>query len=431
MKIRKDTVFLLVVILVTHLVQNGFGEPFSHTFNPNPLVDRYGELFPQTRHYYDSDCSRETRFSLVGKSLSLLQRNDPGAMIPNPITIIPGVFPLGIIENYLFCPVLDTVFLPYDLCLWIRNEWACSHDGILFKIMEDQCHPASNETFVVSIECDFRRERRRVIYNGDVLTGSERFVLRTNSDGEFYVPTPVNGYSSLRVTSTNRLYRGTPFVITCLDDGRWETIRQRRFPRCDFSGGLGFFRSVNTNSADIFRCVSMPHFGFCPYCRFGENAERRKQIAFQRSVSMKPVWNTRGECLVCRGRLSAHKEAVRIGELLARKREIPVKSEADVDLVVAYTGISRRRVKEMFDYIPDPVMKYRNVVKINLQEELSDEMKVQGVPRTVYVKQVMADAQARCRELRNDFDCLSHETFVSEKKLEFKSKAERKGTADQ
>ena len=348
----------------------------------NPFLDRYGEIFPYTRHYFD-ECDMEVAFALCGKSMAISQRGDPGAMIPNPLTMVPGLFPLGIFEKYVACPLIDTVLLPYDFFLRCRNHHCCGTEGVVLKVMQDYLQPATNMEFSVRVEASDFVGSRRVVYNGDVMRRSLETKLCTDENGELYIPVKVGSYESLTISNPDVLVRGAPFVLFCDSDGRWSTSNKFMPYGAEFGSSLYLVSRVKD---DWFRAYNLAQPYYCFNCKRVLEEQKRKQSSDWMVKPFQSQWNKDGVCLACAKSLTQSEERVRIREFALEMRKLTALFETDVDLVVEHTGMSRARVKELLGFLPDPVMRGKNVIKVNLREETAHERLYAGKSWGEYYK---------------------------------------------
>lgn len=350
----------------------------------NPLLDRYGEIYPYTRHYFD-DCYKEVAFALYGKSMAISQRGDPGAMIPNPLTIVPGIYPLGILEKYVVCPLIDTLLLPYDFFLLCRNHYRSGRDGVVMKVMLDERRPATNMEFRVCVEAAGRVDYQRVVYGGEVMSRSFETKLRTDGNGELYIPVVVGCYEALNVSNPEVLVKGSPFGIRCSSDGRWFTKNVYMQRGAEFGSSLYLVRMAEGN---WYRAYDLRRPYCCFNCRRKLQAQRRREGLPWNDKPFQSQWNKEGVCLACTNSLTQTEERARILEFSIEMRKLTALFETDIDLVVEHTGISRARAKEILGFLPDPVMGGKNVIKVNLQEEITRERRYAGKSWVDYCKEL-------------------------------------------
>ena len=148
---------------------------------PIPGMGRDGRLYCYTRDYSD----RESSFCLLGKAMTMNPGNGSWEIIPPPTAIFPGL-PLYLAEQYVICPVLDTVFIPYDCCLKAYNAYVCAHDGVRMVIVDTDGKPIEDVEISFSIR---RKCGAYEIVGGENITGPMRpIVLRTDANGELYLP---------------------------------------------------------------------------------------------------------------------------------------------------------------------------------------------------------------------------------------------------
>lgn len=348
----------------------------------NPFLDRTGEIYPYTRHYFD-ECYMEVSFALFGKSMALSQRGDPGAMIPNPLTIVPGLFPLGIFEKIVVCPQIDAVLLPYDFFLLCRNHYRCGADGIVLKVMLDERNPATNMELCVCIEAAEAVGSQRVVYDGEVQKRVFETKLHTDGNGECYIPVMVGSYAKLTITSTDALVKGSPFELRCRSDGIWFTNNKYMPQGAEFGSSLYHVRRCDGNWS---RAYNMTRSYCCFNCDRKLQAQRRMTGMPWTGKPLQSRWNKEGLCLACTNSLTIAEEKKRIMAFWREIGKLTALYEADVDLVVEHTGISRTRVKEILGFLPDPVMDGKNVIKVNLREEAACERLYAGKTRVEYLK---------------------------------------------
>ena len=103
---------------------------------PIPGPGREGMLYCYTEDYGD----RHLPFCLLGKSLVASKGNGSWEIIPPPTAIFPGL-PLVLVEKYAICPAVDTLMIPYDMLMKLRNKYVCANDGVWIQLVDRAGHP--------------------------------------------------------------------------------------------------------------------------------------------------------------------------------------------------------------------------------------------------------------------------------------------------
>ena len=147
-------------------------------FQPIPGVNRPGEYYYYTKNYRDPSLG----FNLLGKCLTA--SDGKFSIIPSPLAMFPGI-PLYLVENYIVCPVVDTVFIPYDFCRGLRNARICATDGVNVTVLDYWGRPAAGINVVFD---GVAHPGGRVICDGRVMGTSGMYFTQTDASGKCYIP---------------------------------------------------------------------------------------------------------------------------------------------------------------------------------------------------------------------------------------------------
>ena len=147
-------------------------------FQPIPGVNRPGEYYYYTKNYNDPDLG----FNLLGKCLTA--SDGKIRIIPSPLAIFPG-FPLCLVENYIVCPIVDTIFIPYDFCCRLWNARVCATDGVNVTVIDYWGRPAVGINVVFD---GVAHAGGRVICDGKVMGSSGMYFTKTDANGRCYIP---------------------------------------------------------------------------------------------------------------------------------------------------------------------------------------------------------------------------------------------------
>lgn len=148
---------------------------------PIPGPGRNGRFYAYTEDYRE----RDSPFCLLGKSLTASKGNGSWEIIPAPTAIFPGL-PLLLLEQYVICPVVDTLLIPYDL--WIRreNRAICASEGVSLVVLNAAGRPLEGVELSFSV-C--AQSGRRIVYDGVAQDrGAAVFTLKTDASGRVYLP---------------------------------------------------------------------------------------------------------------------------------------------------------------------------------------------------------------------------------------------------
>ncbi len=148
---------------------------------PIPGPGRDGMFYCYTADYHD----RDIPFCLLGKSLTASKRNGSWEIIPPPTALFPGL-PLVLVEQVAICPIVDTAFIPYDLCVKFRNEYFAAKDGAWLKIVDHEGRSIPDVEIDISINAN---SGYRIVYDGEVQErGYLATYVKTDCNGKAYVP---------------------------------------------------------------------------------------------------------------------------------------------------------------------------------------------------------------------------------------------------
>lgn len=148
---------------------------------PVPPLNRHGEYYFLAKHYGSSSVS----FQLWGKALC---NQDAGkfVILPSPSAIIPGI-PLCLAEHYIICPVIDTLFLPFDYAYRVvhSDEEHILANGFYVQVMDVYGRPVANVTVYCWPMLEY--DGLRALYNGEP-TQEQVYFAKTDENGEMFVP---------------------------------------------------------------------------------------------------------------------------------------------------------------------------------------------------------------------------------------------------
>ena len=147
-------------------------------FQPIPGVNRPGEYYYYTKNYRDPSLG----FNLLGKCLTA--NDGKFSIIPSPLAIFPGL-PLCFAENYVVCPIVDTIFIPYDFCRKLWNTRVCATDGVNVTVLDYWGRPAAGINVVFD---GVAHAGGRVICDGKVMGPSGMYFTQTDASGKCYIP---------------------------------------------------------------------------------------------------------------------------------------------------------------------------------------------------------------------------------------------------
>ena len=172
--LRRRAITWGIAIVVFGMLLSGCKLPFQ----PIPGVNRPGEYYYYTKNYQDSSLG----FNLLGKCLTA--SDDKFRILPPPLAIFPGL-PLCLVENYIVCPIVDTVFIPYDFCRRFWNARVCATDGVNVTVLDYWGRPAAGINVVFD---GVAHAGRRVICDGMVMGPSGMYFTQTDARGKCYIP---------------------------------------------------------------------------------------------------------------------------------------------------------------------------------------------------------------------------------------------------
>lgn len=149
---------------------------------PIPGYERDGRFYCYTTDYFDEGSD----FGFLGKSLTMGGGNGEWSILPPLSAIFPGL-PLVLVERYVLCPVIDTVFIPFDCGQRLWNAYVCANGGVRIRVVDRAGHPQAGVEIDLSMSVE--HGAKHVIYDGEIRKkGSFKTKLVTDEDGRVYVP---------------------------------------------------------------------------------------------------------------------------------------------------------------------------------------------------------------------------------------------------
>lgn len=149
---------------------------------PIPGYERDGRFYCYTTDYFDEGSD----FGFLGKSLTMGGGNGEWSILPPLSAIFPGL-PLVLVERYVLCPVIDTVFIPFDCGQRLWNAYVCANGGVWIRVVDRAGHPQAGVEIDLSMSVE--HGAKHVIYDGEIRKkGSFKTKLVTDEDGRVYVP---------------------------------------------------------------------------------------------------------------------------------------------------------------------------------------------------------------------------------------------------
>ena len=185
---------------------------------PIPGPGRDGMLYCYTADYHD----RYLPFCLLGKSLTASKGNGSWEMIPPPTALFPGL-PLVLVERFAICPIVDTAFIPYDLCVKFRNEQFAAKDGAWIKIIDHEGHPIPDVEIDMSIDA---KSGYRIVYGGEVQErGYLATCVKTDCNGKVCIPVKFTSCGDVRFSGWYVTSRGLEkFDGSLQRGGGWKRV---------------------------------------------------------------------------------------------------------------------------------------------------------------------------------------------------------------
>ena len=161
------------------------------SFQPIPGPGRDGGLYRYTRDYDDEMLP----FSLCGKALVSEANQNWNLLLP---AVVVGA-PLYGLEQFVLCPVVDTVLLPYDLALKLWKSRVCARNGIRVQILDGAGIRAPVTDCEISVIVD-ARAGYRIVYGGRPCPrGYYAAHVVTDENGEAYVPIDMDTCQKVRL----------------------------------------------------------------------------------------------------------------------------------------------------------------------------------------------------------------------------------------
>ena len=351
-----------MIVLASCIIIAGCRLPIQ----PLPGPGREGMLYCYTADYHD----RELPFCLLGKSLTASKGNGSWEIIPPPTAIFPG-FPLFIAEQYLICPAVDTVMIPYDLTMRIVNDNICKKEGVWIKVIDRRGTPLSGIEIDISIDA---RSGRRIVYNGDVQSrGYLATSVKTDFEGRAYLPIKFSSCGNVRFSG---------WAMTSVG---FES----------FDGSLGSdhgWTRVGSEESRLVRWgeVPMPHDWYSRWQGWSVCRRCNKRVKVNGCTG---VWNEDGTCRNC-GKALDLRAARNVEGTLASARVTWPKTRDEYRMLNALTGLSIARIEEICGKCPDDDAVRMSIVRLKGEwAEAEDEggmgiIYAEGTSKYEYLKSV-------------------------------------------
>ena len=324
------------------------------SFQPIIMASRNGKLYYYTRDYFEA---RETLWTSGGGGQWFAI--DPYVLLMCICLIGPSI----LFEKYIVSPIADTVMIPYDLCLKVRNADVCANEGVYIRLLDCSGRPMSGVEIDLIIAGNFKG---RIIYDGKVcprVGAGEKHVF-TDEKGEAYVPIDL---ASCRDVS----FSG------------WEQTS---------AGGEDFSGSVAGNSAGVtigtderdyvsfsgcWRGAGFEYVFSCPHCH-SKGIPRNKDR-----------WHINGECIKC-GRQLSKREKKRRLKILSneqisgpRRAPLPPLSRTGYLSVCRQSGLTIKDLEGLYGTCP--VDDRRKGVLVRLKGKNDPGRSPQDLPEGVTV----------------------------------------------
>ncbi len=185
---------------------------------PIPGPGREGMLYCYTEDYGD----RYLPFCLLGKSLVASKGNGSWEIIPPPTAIFPGL-PLVLVEKYAICPAVDTLMIPYDMLMKLRNKYICANDGVWIRLVDRAGRPIAGTEIDLTIAAN---PGHRIVYGGEVMPrGYYETCVKTGDDGKAYVPIKLPSCRDARFSGSAVTSKGVEQFDGSLKDVKLVTLR--------------------------------------------------------------------------------------------------------------------------------------------------------------------------------------------------------------
>lgn len=304
---------------------------------PIPGPGREGMLYCYTADYHD----RHIPFCLLGKSLTASKGNGAWEMIPPPTALFPGL-PLVLVERFAICPIVDTAFIPYDLCVKFRNEYCAAKDGAWIKIVDHEGHPVPDVEIDISINAN---SGYRIVYDGEVQErGYLASYVKTDCNGKAYVPIKFSSCGDVRFSGWCVTSKGLEeFDGSLQGGGGWARIG---------SDEIRHGRWGKSSMPDDW----LRRWSSYAICR---NCGRHVEIRGDRGL-----WNEDGSCGNCGKRLD-QREALNRARAIKRDMKTLPNTKSEYRILNALTGLSVSRIEEIYGKCPDDGTEKMMIVRLH------------------------------------------------------------------
>ena len=312
---KKGCLFSLIGFVILLLLVADYRLPIC----PFPWRGRNGTFYCYTRCY--SEENNGIPFCLPGKSMTTRKGNE--FLFPEtPTALFPGL-PLLLLEQFVICPVIDTVMIPYDLYLQSQKSAICKEEGILIKVQDRSGRPIQGLEIDLAIN---GKPGHQIFYGGKACPkGAYGTHVFTNEKGEAYVPIDLSSCGTVRFSGSEQTSVGNE----------------------DFGGttDAAFWRRNTENDWRSDERLRRPYAWYMFACSRCDSE----------GVS-EDMWSTNGICVKCGWSLSK-KELRRRQELLARwerqgRSILPAHTKTGYMSLCGRTGLSFEVLEGIFGECP-------------------------------------------------------------------------------
>ena len=293
-----------------------------------PDLNREGALYCYTADY--RECGFPfSPFPMCWKFISGPNRDGDFNIFP-PMGELMLALPIMMVEQFVICPVFDTVMIPYDLFMKWKNSSVCANDGVWITVI-DRCGAPIPE-ITINLEVG-KLPKRRIVYDGNVQDKIWRNTcIKTDTDGRAYVPIKIGSCSCVQYSGSLITTKGMETFFGEFDFDTWMV----RIGSC--IKGRGYwgrpYYPVDWQNRWWWR-EGRAH---CYHCD--------KVTDFQKSVNGMGVWTVSGTCRYC-GRTQTRKRARAIELELRKSRVTWPKTKEEYMVFNALTGLPLDKIEEI------------------------------------------------------------------------------------